>query len=92
MAQSSPLSVPWQFNLTQGNLIIRVDYDTNSNAIYQGWAQPGTLASDSTWRLVKNTYDASSRLTTNGFPGDANGSPSCAFSFIWNNRTTYTYT
>jgi hypothetical protein len=91
MAESTPLISPWQFNYTQGNLITRIDYDANSNAIYQGWAQPGTGNSDLAWRIIQNTYDGSNRFTASGFPGDANGNPSCAFSFSWTSRATYTY-
>ncbi len=74
------------FNFSQGNFITRVDYDANSNAIYLGWAQPGTATSEAKWRIVQNTYDASNRLTGSGFPG---GSP--AFGSIWDNRVSLSY-
>jgi hypothetical protein len=82
---------PFVFDYSQLNLIQRTDYDANSNAIYEAWAQPGSATSSSVWRIVKNTYDGSNRFTASGFPQDANGNPSCAFGFIWDNRTTYTY-
>jgi hypothetical protein len=92
MAESTPLMAPWIFNqFAPGNLIIRLDYDVNLNAIYQGWAQPGTLTSDAAWRIVQNTYGASSQFLSSAFPGDVNGNPSCAFAFVWDNRTTYAY-
>lgn len=89
MAQSLPLAA-WPFNYSQGNYITRIDYDANSNAIYQGWAQPGTATSAASWRIVQNTYDGSQRFTGSGFP-QVSGSPSCAFSFAWDSRATYTY-
>lgn len=91
MAQSTPLMSPWLFNYSQGNLVQRIDYDANSNAIYIAWAQPGTLASDAGWRIIQNTYDGSNRFIQSAFAQDTNGSPSCAFSFIWNNRASLTY-
>lgn len=81
-----PNNGPWQFDSSQGNLIVKIDYDVNSNAIYQGWAAPGTATSDTGWRIVKNTYDGSNRFTGSTFPSAA---PS--FGFIWDNRTTYSY-
>ena len=84
----------WQFVFNQGNLIQRIDYDANNNAIYIGFAQPGTLTTDPYWRIVQNTYTSPNGtpvFTSSGFPGDANGSPSCAFSFQWSARASYTY-
>jgi|HubBroStandDraft_6_1064221.scaffolds.fasta_scaffold467208_2 hypothetical protein len=94
MAESTPLMSPWLFNFSQGNLIQRIQYDANNNAIYIGWAQPGTLATDAAWRIVQNTYTSPNGtpvFTVSGFPGDANGNPSCAFAFVWNNAATYSY-
>lgn len=94
MASSLPSTQTWLFNYVQGNMITRIDYDVNNNAIYLGWAQPGTLASDSAWRIKQLTYTSPNGtpvFTSDGFPGDANGNPSCAFSFIWNSRASYTY-
>jgi len=85
MAANVPLAT-WIFDNSQGNLIQRIDYDANGNAIYVGWAQAGSATSDATWRIVQNTYDASNRFTGSGFP-----SASCAFAYVWDNRTTYTY-
>lgn len=79
------------FQFSQGNYIVRIDYDASGNAIYQGWAQPGTATSALFWRLVKNTYDGSDRFTASGFPQDVNGNPSCGFAFAWDSRTSYSY-
>lgn len=69
------------------NYITLIDYDASGNAIYQGWAKPGTASSASTWRIKKNAYDGSNQFTGSTFPS---GSP--AFAFVWDSRTTaYTY-
>lgn len=91
MASPSYPSNTGVFNYSQGNYIVRVDYDGNSNAIYQGWATPGTATSEAKWRLIKNTYDGSNRFTGSGFPQDANGNASCGFAFVWDNRASATY-
>jgi hypothetical protein len=90
MVANVPLQA-WDFDLSQLNLIKRIDYDANSNAIYQGWAQAGSATTDATWRLVQNTYDGTNRFTNSAFPQDANGNPSCGFAFQWALRATYTY-
>lgn len=82
------------FDNSQGNLIQRIGYDANDNAIYIGWAQAGTLSSDAGWRIVQNTYttvNSTPVFTSSAFP-QINGKPSGAFSFVWDNRATaYTY-
>lgn len=93
MAENSQPNV-WNFAYSQGNFIQRIDYDANNNAIYLGWAQPGTLTTDSNWRIVQNTYTSPNGtpvFTSSGFPGDANGNPSCGFAFQWSNRANYVY-
>lgn len=81
------------FDSAHENLIQRIDYDANDNAIYIGYAQAGTAASAAGWRLIQNTYttvNATPVFTSSGFP-QLSGQPSGAFSFIWDNRATYTY-
>lgn len=73
------------FNYVQGNFIVRQDYDGNNNAIYIGWAQPGTATSDSKWRILQQTFTAN-LMTATSFPS---GSP--AFAFVWDNRASYIY-
>lgn len=86
MSTLGPINTGY-FNYSQGNYIQRIDYDSNSNAIYLGWAQPGTATSETKWRIVQNMYDGSNRFTGSGFPG---GSP--AFGFSWDARaTSYSY-
>lgn len=57
---------------------VRIDYDANDNAIYQGWAVPGTATSAPRWLMVKRTYDGSNRVTY--MQTIING--------VWDNRTT----
>jgi hypothetical protein len=84
----------WEFYAAQGNFITRMGYDGNNNAAYMGFAQPGSLDTDSSWRIVNTTYTLLAGTyyqSSTGFPQDANGNPSCGFNFQWNLRTTYTY-
>jgi len=74
------------FNFSQGNLIQRIEYDGNQQAIYIGWAAPGSSESDLKWRIVQNTWTGG-LFTSSAFP---NGSP--AFAHSWTARAGYTYT
>lgn len=65
---------------------VAVAYDGNQNPIYVGWAFPGTAKSAPAWRIQKNTYDGNDNLTDSQW---AQGSTD--FKFVWNSRTTYTY-
>lgn len=62
------------------------DYDGSGNTIYIGNAQPGSASSDSVWRIKQLNYNGSNQITSIKFP---NGSP--AYNFIYDNRTTLTY-
>ena len=69
-----------------GNDQIVISYDANNNAQYVGQSRPGAATSDSLWRIKLLTYNASNLLTNVQWPG---GSP--AYGFVWDNRSTYTY-
>lgn len=73
------------FNFTNGNLIQRIEYDAQQQAIYIGWAAPGASESSAKWRITQNTW-TSNLFVSSGFPG---GSP--AFNFVWANRASYSY-
>lgn len=62
------------------------DYDGNGNTIYVGNAQPGTATSATGWRVKQLNYNGSNQITSIRYP---NGSP--AYNFIWDSRTTYTF-
>lgn len=85
MATSGPV-IDAYFNYSQGNFILRQDFDASGNSTYVGWAQPGTLTSDSRWRILRQTFNGSNQMTATAFPG---GSP--AFAFVWDNRATYSF-
>lgn len=68
------------------NLTSAMAYDVNGNLIYLGTAEPGAATSDSAWRIKKMTYNASNQITNVQWP-----SASTLFSFVWDNRATYTY-
>lgn len=76
----------WPFISGATNYTLKFDYDSNGNQIYVGWTQAGTASSATGWRLMKQTFNGSSQVTDITWP-----SASTAFSFIWDSRTTYTY-
>lgn len=69
-----------------GSNTIRADYDGSSNLIYFADAAPGTLDSNTGWRIRKLSYDGSANFLTLTWPSGDNG-----FNYIWNNRASYTY-
>lgn len=76
----------WPFISGATNQTLKFDYDGSGNQIYIGWAQPGTVTSAIGWRIMKQTFNGSSQPTDIQWP-----SASTAFSFIWDSRTTYSY-
>lgn len=76
----------WMFVMGSTNFTLAFDYDGSGNQIYIGWAQPGTAKSSATWRIMKQVFNGSNQTTDIQWP-----SASTAFSFIWDNRATYTY-
>ncbi len=62
------------------------DYDGAGNTIYIANAQAGSLSSDTAWRIKQLNYNATNQITSIRYP---NGSPS--YNFIWDQRTTYSY-
>lgn len=75
----------WIFNSSGENLQQIFDYDASNHVIYQGWAAPGQATSAGTWRIRKLTYSGDN-VTNMTFPS---GSPS--FAFVWDSRTSYTF-
>jgi hypothetical protein len=66
-------------------------YDASNNLIYKGFARPGALTSNPVWQIAKLAYDASNNLLSVKWPQASNGSASNDYIFIWDNRTSYTY-
>ena len=69
-----------------GEWKVRIEYDSNNNAIYVGETRPGISVSSAHWRIKKITYDTSNNATQINWANSSND-----FSFIWNDRSTYTY-
>ena len=64
-----------------------IDYDGGTNAIYIGFAVPGSLTSETKWAIMKCEYDVSDNFLRSRF---AEGSPS--FNKEWDERASYDYT
>ena len=60
---------------------------TTGQAIYIGWATPGVPTSANKWKIRKLTYDGNGQVLNIQF-----ASGDVGFNFVWDNRTTYTYT
>ena len=72
----------------QGEWKTKIAYDGSNRIQYVGKAVPGTATSDSLWQIKKFFYDgATTRIVDIVY---ANGNPT--HKYIWDNRTTYTYT
>lgn len=76
----------WPFISGATNFTMKFDYDANGNQIYVGWAQTGSLSSDSTWRIMQQTFNASNQVTDIKWPNGSTG-----FGLVWDNRASYTY-
>lgn len=81
---------PWQVTgtvtTTPINLALRAEYDGNSLLIYFADAAPGSLTSAAVWRIRQLTYDGNGNFIAMTWPN-----ASTAFTFVWDNRDTYTY-
>jgi|WetSurMetagenome_2_1015567.scaffolds.fasta_scaffold197544_2 hypothetical protein len=63
------------------------EFDMNGNPIYLGMAEPGVTTDKKNWSIRKIAWDV------DGNPESimwANGSRE--FKFVWDNRSSYTYT
>lgn len=86
MAKAPSTALGGPRDISDDGLIHNYDYDANANLIYQGDAYAGTAAADASWRIKKLTYDANNNLTAIRFAGGT-----LAFSKVWNDRTTLSY-
>jgi hypothetical protein len=67
------------------NFTTAVEY-SGSDAIYVGYANPGTATSAPGWQIRKITYDGSSNATDVQF-----ASGTASFDKIWDSRSSYSY-
>lgn len=70
--------------VTSANSATRI-HQVNSNLIYYGWAEIGTLDSAPKWKIMRQQTVSS---VTRGEFADGNGN----FDNIWNNHESLTYT
>ena len=67
-------------------LAIRAEYSGANLLIYFADALPGTLSSAALWRIRKLSYDGNGNFTMLGWPN-----ADVSFSYVWDDRSTYTY-
>lgn len=78
--------IPSSFN----NMAYQADLNDTSYPVYIGYARPGASTSDPVWQIQKLTY-TSDVVTAITWPQDVHGSANNDYQFIWENRTSYTY-
>lgn len=64
---------------------------TGNNLIYKAFARAGSATSAAVWQISKQTYDGSNNLLTVTWPQTPSGKASTDFQFIWDNRTSYSF-
>jgi hypothetical protein len=69
------------------NYSMQLDYLAGTNPIYVGEAEPSNAdVTQPVWRIKKITWDGNNNPTAIAWVNGDRG-----FSYIWNNRATYTY-
>uniref|UniRef100_A0A7C3WXX6 Uncharacterized protein n=1 Tax=Dictyoglomus turgidum TaxID=513050 RepID=A0A7C3WXX6_9BACT len=71
--------------ISEKEFTVRTEYDSASNLIYYGEAEPGSLESEAKWRIKKITWSGSLLVDIKWANGDA------LFTKVWNDRATYNY-
>ena len=69
-----------------GEYATRLDPDIAGNPIYIGRALTGSLTSATVWQIRKLTFDVSGNLLSIQWPNGV-----ADYTFVWDNRATYTY-
>ena len=67
-------------------LITIISYNANQDIEYIGTAAPGSLTSESVWKIINLTYDVNDNIETVVY-----ASGNRKFDKIWDNRASYTY-
>ena len=69
----------------QVNLTFRQSYDSSGRLEYYGEAAPGSLTTDSVWRINKRIYEGNKLIGLVWADGDNN------FNKEWDEKTSYDY-
>ena len=64
---------------------------TGTNLTYRGYARPGSLTADPVWQISFLTYDGNDNVTSITWPQVPTGGASSGFTFVWDDRASYTY-
>ena len=67
------------------------DYQGGLNLIYKCFARPGAASSAPVWQIAKLTYDGNNNVTQIQWPQNSSGLASNAYEFVYDDRTSYTY-
>jgi hypothetical protein len=70
------------------NLVYTKRYDyigSSPEAMYEGWAAPGSATSDAIWAIRKHTYSGTHVVLSEWADGDSK------FDNVWDDRTTLSY-
>lgn len=80
-------SSPWKTDSSASyRLTVALDYVSGSNPIYIGIAAPGSSQASAVWQIRKLMYDGSSNPTDIQYAGG-----STAFTNVWTNRASFSY-
>ena len=71
----------------EGAFQVQIDYDGGTNPIYVGFSTPGAAGTDTTWKIMKLTWDGNDNPTEMQFADQTS-----AFTKAWDSRAGYDYT
>lgn len=80
-----------EFIVSDCEVEIRAQNDSNGDPIYLGRAKPGVLESETKWQIREITWDANQGVTSVKWPQDSLGNPSTDYEFEWDERASYTF-
>lgn len=80
-----------EFIVSNGEIAIRAQNDGNGNPLYLGFAKVGTLNSEAKWQISFHVWDGNDSLTSRTWPQNASSNASSEYEFVWNDRTSQTY-
>ncbi len=69
----------------------RGDLNDTTNLVYVGFAKPGSLTSAPVWKIFFIEYSGTVPISIT-WPTGSDGGASKDYVFIWDDRTSYTYT